>query len=51
MFERSLKTINGFSIFPEAQYWIQRELKVKLGWKDRSDIVDHFDQLVKRRFA
>ncbi len=51
MYERSLKTINGFSIFPEAHYWIQRELKVKLGWKDRSETVDHFDQLVKRRFA
>lgn len=51
MYERSLKTINGFAIFPEAQYWIQRELKVKLGWNDRSETVDHFHQLVKRRFA
>ena len=51
MYERSLKTINGFAIFPEAQYWIQRELKVKLGWNDRSEIVDHFHQLVRRRFA
>ncbi len=51
MYERSLKTINGFNIFPEAQYWIQRELKVKLGWNDRSEIVDHFHQIVKRRFA
>lgn len=51
MYERSLKTINGFAIFPEAQYWIQRELKVKLGWNDCSETVDHFHQLVKRRFA
>jgi hypothetical protein len=51
MFERSLKTINGFAIFPEAQYWIQRELKVKMGWNDRSETVNHFTQLVKRRFA
>ncbi len=51
MFERSLKTINSFAIFPEAHYWIQRELKVKLGWNERSEIVGHFDQLVKRRFA
>jgi hypothetical protein len=51
MYERSLKTINSFAIFPEAQYWIQRELKVKLGWNDRSEIVDHFHQLVRRRFA
>jgi hypothetical protein len=51
MYERSLKTINGFNIFPEAQYWIERELKLKLGWKDASIAVEHFDQLVKRRFA
>ena len=51
MYERSLKTINGFSIFPEAQYWIQRELKVKLGWNDKSEAVRLFDQLVIRRFS
>lgn len=51
MYERSLKTINGFNILPEAQYWIQRELKVKLGWNEQSEAVYHFDQLVKRRFA
>lgn len=51
MFERSIKTINGFSIYPEAEYWIQRELKVKIGWNDKSDAVKQFDQLVKRRFS
>ncbi len=51
MFERSLKTINAFQIYPEAQYWIQRELKVKLGWNENSTTVQHFDTLVKRRFA
>lgn len=51
MYERSLKTINGFSIYPEAQYWIERELKVKLGWNDQCEAVKLFDQLVRRRFA
>ncbi len=51
MYERSIKTINGFSIYPEAEYWIRRELKTKLGWKDSDDTVKQFDQLVKRRFA
>ncbi len=51
MFERSLKTINAFQIYPEAEYWIQRELKVKLGWNENSSTVQHFDTLVKRRFA
>ena len=51
MYERSVKTINGFNIFPEAQYWIERELKLKLGWNNDSIAVEHFDQLVKRRFS
>lgn len=51
MYERSVKTINGFNIYPEAQYWIQRELKVKLSWPDNSDTVKLFDQLIKRRFS
>lgn len=51
MYERSLKTINGFNIYPEAEYWIQRELKVKLGWLEEQEAVKVFDQLVKRRFS
>lgn len=51
MYERSIKTINSFSIFPEAEYWIRRELKTKLGWKDSDDTVKQFDQLVRRRFS
>lgn len=51
MYERSLKTINGFHILPEAEYWINRELKVKLGWNDTAETVQHFYQLVRRRFS
>ena len=51
MYERSIKTINSFSIFPEAEYWIRRELKTKLGWVDAEPTVKQFDQLVKRRFS
>lgn len=51
MYERSMKTINGFTIYPEAQYWIERELKVKLGWNDQCEAARLFDQLVRRRFA
>jgi hypothetical protein len=51
MYERSIKTINSFNIYPEAEYWIIRELKVKLGWDNESKTVQHFDQLVKRRFS
>jgi hypothetical protein len=51
MYERSLKTINGFRIFAEAEYWIERELKVKLGWEEHKETTRHFYQLIKRRFA
>jgi hypothetical protein len=51
MYERSIKTINSFYIFPEAEYWINRELIVKLGWNKENEIVKHFYQLVKRRFS
>lgn len=51
MYERSIKTIDGFAIYPEAQFWIQRELKLKIGWNEDSAAVKHFDQLVKRRFS
>ncbi|MFT3702261.1 MAG: hypothetical protein QM802_07820 [Agriterribacter sp.] len=50
MYERSLKTINHFTIYPEAEFWIQRELKLKLGWKEDHPFVKQFDQLVRRRF-
>ena len=51
MYERSLKTINGFRILPEAEYWMERELKVKLGWDENRETTRHFYQLVKRRFS
>lgn len=51
MYERSIKTINSFSIWPEAEYWISRELKIKLGWDDKHPVVQQFYQLVRRRFS
>lgn len=51
MYERSIKTINSFNIFPEAEYWINRELKTKLGWDHKNIVVQQFDHLIKRRFS
>jgi hypothetical protein len=51
MYERSIKTINNFSIYPEAQYWMERELKIKLGWDDSRQSARDFYALVKRRFS
>jgi hypothetical protein len=50
-YERSIKTINSFSIYAEAEYWIERELKVKNGWDAGNEMVTQFYQLVKRRFS
>lgn len=50
MYERSIKTIQNFSILAEAEYWIRRELKIKIGWVDSDPVVKQFDQLVRRRF-
>ncbi len=51
MYERSIKTINAFDIYPEAEFWIRRELKLKLGWDEKYETVKKFDQLIRRRFA
>ena len=51
MYERSIKTIQNFSIYAEAEFWIRRELKVKIGWIDSDPVVKQFDQLVRRKFA
>ena len=40
-----------YLILPEAEYWMERELKVKLGWDENRDVTRHFYQLVKRRFS
>lgn len=50
-YERSVKTINGFNIYSEAEYWIARELKHKMGWDERNETVAHFYALVRRRFS
>lgn len=50
-YERSIKTINNFNVYQEARYWIDRELKLKLGWDDKNNVVRQFNSLVQRRFA
>ncbi|WP_133995481.1 hypothetical protein [Dinghuibacter silviterrae] len=51
MYERSIKTINNFSIFQEAYYWMERELKLKLAWDQNKHSTQLFYQLVRRRFS
>lgn len=50
MFDRSIKTINSFHIFSEAEYWMQRELFLKLAWDEKQETTQAFMQLIKRRF-
>ena len=51
MFERSVRTLNNFGSLPEARFWMQRELVVKLGWNEKDELVQHFYMLVSRRFS
>ena len=50
-FEANIKSINAFKIFPEAQFYIKRELREKNNWDEESNVVKQFDQLIKRRFS
>jgi outer membrane biosynthesis protein TonB len=51
MYERSIKTINECHSLQEAEYWIERELKIRQGWLDDTRPVQHFYSLVKKRFS
>lgn len=50
-YDKSIKTINHFNIFSEAEYWMRRELSVKYGWEESDRQVQQFYDLVSRRFA
>jgi hypothetical protein len=50
-YERSVKTINELKSLQEAEYWIQRELKIRQGWDDENRTVKQFYNLVKKRFS
>ncbi len=51
MYERSIRTINNFHAYAEAEYWIRRELKTKLGWAVDDPAVIRFDLIVRKRFG
>ena len=50
-FEMAVKTINGFKIYAEAQFWIKSNLREQNNWDETAEVVKAFDLLVKRRFA
>jgi hypothetical protein len=50
-FEMAVKTINGFKIYAEAQFWIKSNLREQYNWDETAEVVKAFDLLVKRRFA
>ncbi len=50
-YERSVKTINELHTLQEAEYWIERELKIRQGWVDDNRAVRQFYNLVKKRFS
>jgi hypothetical protein len=51
MFDRSVKTINECGSLKEAEYWMGRELRIKLGWQEKNEAVQQFYYLVKKRFS
>ncbi len=51
LYNRSIKTINECRDLEEALYWIDRELKIKLGWQENNKTVQHFYSLIKKRFS
>ena len=51
LYERSIKTINESKDLEEALYWINRELKIKLGWQDNNKTVQQFYGLIRKRFS
>lgn len=50
-FDQAIKTINGFKIYAEAQFWIKSNLREQNNWEETAAVVKAFDLLVKRRFA
>ena len=50
-FDQAIKTINGFKIYAEAQFWIKSNLREQNRWDETDEVVKAFDLLVKRRFA
>ncbi|MFM6995386.1 MAG: hypothetical protein ACKOWO_09790 [Sediminibacterium sp.] len=50
-FDQAIKTINGFKIYAEAQFWIKSNLREQNNWDETAEVVKAFDLLVKRRFA
>lgn len=51
LYDRSIKTINECKNLDEALYWIDRELKISLGWQDKNKAVQRFYALIKKRFS
>ncbi|RAI99879.1 hypothetical protein LX64_04433 [Chitinophaga skermanii] len=51
MYDRSIKTINEADSYHSANYWIERELVIKLGWQEEDHLVQQFHAIVKKRFS
>lgn len=51
LYERSIKTINEFRSFQEADHWIQREIMIIQGWQEDNKLVQQFYSLLRKRFS
>ncbi|MCW3467925.1 hypothetical protein [Chitinophaga nivalis] len=51
LYERSIKTLNECASLQEADYWLQREIKIIQGWEDDHHLVQQFYALLRKRFS
>jgi hypothetical protein len=50
LYDNAIKSLNAFNIYPEALFWMERELIAKLDWDSANETVRHFMSLVRRRY-
>ncbi len=50
-YEKSIKTLQNCNILPEATYWVDKELKTRIGWNENSEVAALFDHFIRRRFS
>jgi hypothetical protein len=51
LFEQTIKTLNQFNFWAEADFWIKKELVPSKKWDVEMPAVQQFMLLIKRRFA
>ncbi|TBR18691.1 MAG: hypothetical protein EPO57_06100 [Chitinophagaceae bacterium] len=51
LYDKTVREINKFTNYAEAEFWMEEELLSKLKWEKANSQVQQFYGLVKRRFS